>query len=70
MARSKLPSRRAAVTRKVPLQLVNGKSTQILATVGFNQGHVSEVFCADFKAGSAIAQIAAEEEKSAQEERK
>jgi hypothetical protein len=67
MTRKKLPYRRGAVTRKIPLELANGKSIPILVTVGFDsEGRVSEVFCADFKAGSdahaIVVDVAAEED--------
>lgn len=53
MARTRIPDRRLAVTRKVNFHLANKSVIPILVTVGFNkQGRVSEVFCADFKAGS------------------
>jgi hypothetical protein len=59
--RRKLPDRRLSITSKVPVTL-DMKTWKILITVGFEvQIHLGkkhnvplEVFCADFKAGTAI----------------
>jgi hypothetical protein len=53
MARTTIPNRRAAITRKINFNLASEKVIPILVTVGFNEyGKVCEVFCADFKVGS------------------
>jgi len=54
MVRNKLPDRREAATRKVPYEQANGRSVTLLVTIGFHPEtkRVSEIFCADFKAGS------------------
>ena len=63
MARSKLPEKRPALTRKLLVNMMGGKQTHILVTFGFKKEEVitstttyrfrvAEVFCADFRAGS------------------
>ena len=55
MSRSKLPDRRPSVTRVVEVFLDGGNPVKIMVTVGFcDDGRSMEVFCADFKAGTAI----------------
>jgi hypothetical protein len=53
VTRTRLPDRRASVTKRVAHATAAGKSINLLVTVGFgDSGLPSEVFCADFKAGS------------------
>jgi hypothetical protein len=53
--RQRLPDRRASITEYVEAQLDGGKTKRILVTVGFDDaGQPREVFCADFKAGTAM----------------
>lgn len=55
MVRQVLPSRRPSATSKVYVTMDNGKEIKILITIGFDpQGRPAEVFCADFKAGTAL----------------
>ena len=55
MSRAKLPDRRANLTQKVFVALDGGKEVKLLVTVGFNDiGKPMEVFCADFKSGTAM----------------
>jgi len=54
VTRSSLPTRRFSITRKIMVELDNGKEIKILITIGFHDGRPCEVFCADFKAGTAL----------------
>lgn len=50
-----MPDRRFSVNRAVEVTLDSGKSLKVQVTVGFGtDGRPMEVFCADFKAGTAI----------------
>ena len=52
--RTKLPDRRYSSTVRVPWSRYDGKGINIYVTIGFDtEGKAKEVFCADFKAGSA-----------------
>lgn len=58
MARQVLPSRRPSVTSKVRVLMDNEREIKILITIGFDPaGRPAEVFCADFKAGTALHSI-------------
>jgi hypothetical protein len=59
MARNKLPDefRRPSITAKIPVVLDEKNTFQILITVGFRDKELTqpyEVFCADWKAGTAL----------------
>ena len=62
MARDKLPDsfRRPSLTAKIPFTIESGTTFQILVTVGFRDREMMqpyEVFCADWKAGTALHSI-------------
>ncbi len=53
MARNKLDPRRLCINRHVTFQSAAGREIKLVVTIGFsNDGNASEVFCADFRAGS------------------
>jgi hypothetical protein len=55
MPRHKLEARRPSVTRRVSVTLDGGKEVHVLVTVGFDAEYQpKEIFCADFKAGTAL----------------
>lgn len=57
MSREKLPDRRPSVTKKIIVTLDGGNDVHVLVTVGFADRDMRvprEVFCADFKAGTAM----------------
>lgn len=60
MTRTPLPNRRPALTRKLTVTLDGGREVHILVTIGFEVNEAGtptvprEVFCADFKAGTAL----------------
>ena len=55
MSRAKLPDRRPNLTQKVYVALDGGKEVKLLVTVGFDSlNKPMEVFCADFKSGTAM----------------
>jgi hypothetical protein len=57
MTRERLPDRRHSLTVRVPVTLDGGKEQVVLATIGFADVEMTqprEVFCADFKAGTAM----------------
>lgn len=53
MTRTRMPDRRVNVTERVTHRWSTGAETSVLVTYGFDErGHVRELFCADFKAGT------------------
>jgi hypothetical protein len=57
VARTKLPDRRPSVTERNKIVLDGGKATPVLVTIGFADDAMTtprEVFCADWKAGTAL----------------
>lgn len=55
MVRAVLPNRRSSVTTKIHVELDNGREVKLLVTIGFDQnGDPAEVFCANFKTGTAL----------------
>ena len=55
MPRVKLPNRRPNLTKEVFVTLDGDKKIKLLVTIGFDfNNQPMEVFCADFKAGTAM----------------
>ena len=58
MPRVKLPNRRPSITEPILVPLDGGKEVKLLITIGFNSSNQPmEVFCAGFKAGTALQTI-------------
>ena len=57
MTRDRLPDRRPSTTEKIKVVLDGQKETHVLVTVGYADAAMTrprEVFCADWKAGTAL----------------
>lgn len=54
--RQKMPDRRSSTTTRVLYPMPNGKEVHLLVTIGYDPEtkKIGEVFCADFKVGTAL----------------
>ena len=58
MPRIRLPNRRQSITQKIFVAMDGGKELKLLLTIGFDSDNKpKEVFCAGFRAGTALETI-------------